>query len=118
MFVFMAGLAFAKPSPDVPDTVRVGTYIISLHDINFSRKRIYRTLRLWFLYDNADFDFSKQLDIPNAKSIEPPEIITDSIDGKAWVIMKMKCTMKENCECGRLSLRRAAPQDTDREYVV
>lgn len=96
LFVFMAGLAFAKPSPDVPDTVKVGTYIISLHDINFHDKEYTVRFWLWFLYDNAEFDFSRQLDIPNAKSIEPPEIITDSIDGKAWVIMKMKCTMKEN----------------------
>ncbi len=75
LFVFMAGLAFAKPSPDAPDTVKVGTYIISLHDINFHEKEYTVRFWLWFLYDNADFDFSKQLDIPNAKSIEPPEII-------------------------------------------
>jgi hypothetical protein len=51
---------------------------------------------LWFVHNNADFDFSKQLDIPNAKSIEFEEPILDSLDGKAWVIMKMKCTMKES----------------------
>ena len=51
---------------------------------------------LWFLYNNADFNFATQLDIPNAKSIDPPEIIVDSLDGKAWVIMKMKCSMKEH----------------------
>jgi len=79
----------------VPDTVKVGAYIISLHDINFHDKEYTIRFWLWFVYDNPDFDFSKQLDIPNAKSIEPPEIIMDSLDGKAWAIMKMKCTMKE-----------------------
>jgi hypothetical protein len=51
---------------------------------------------LWFVYDNPEFDFSRQLDIPNAKEIAPPEIILDSIDRKAWAIMKMKCIMKES----------------------
>ena len=78
-----------------PDTVMVGAYVISVHDINFHDKEYTMRFWLWFVYDNPDFDFSKQLDIPNAKAIDPPEIIMDSIDGKAWVIMKMKCTMKE-----------------------
>lgn len=78
-----------------PDTVKVGAYVISLHDINFRDKEYTMRFWLWFVYDNPDFDFTKQLDIPNAKTIEPPEIIMDSLDGKAWVIMKMKCIMKE-----------------------
>jgi hypothetical protein len=36
------------------------------------------------------------LDIPNAKSIDTPEIILDSLNGKTWAIMKMKATMKES----------------------
>jgi hypothetical protein len=79
-----------------PDTVKVGAYIISVHDINFHDKEYTVRFWLWFLYKNADFDFSKQLDIPNAKAIEPPDVITDSIAGKTWVIMKMKCVMKEH----------------------
>ena len=80
---------------DAPDTVRVGAYVISVHDINFHEKEYTMRFWLWFLYDNPDFDFESQLDIPNAKTIDPPEIIIDSLEGKAWVIMKMKCTMKE-----------------------
>ncbi len=79
-----------------PDTVTAGAYVISVHDINFHEKEYTIRFWLWFLYSNPDFDFSTQLDIPNAKSIDPPEIIYDSLDGKAWVIMKMKCTMKQN----------------------
>ncbi len=86
---------FASQIQAQPDTVKVGAYVISLHDINFRDKEYTMRFWLWFVYDNPDFDFTKQLDIPNAKTIEPPEIIMDSVDGKAWVIMKMKCTMKE-----------------------
>jgi len=79
-----------------PDTVKVGAYIISVHDINFHEKEYTARFWLWFVYNNPDFDFSKQLDIPNAKNIDEPEIINDSLDGKAWAIMKMKSTMKES----------------------
>lgn len=92
--------AFAQ-APDTsvvssPDTVKVGAYIISVHDINFHEKEYTVRFWLWFLHGNSDFDFSKQLDIPNAKSIEFEEPIIDSLEGKAWVIMKMKCVMKQN----------------------
>ena len=79
-----------------PDTVKVGAYVIGLHDINFHEKEYTIRFWLWFVFDNPEFDFSKQLDIPNAKEISPPEIIHDSVDGKAWTIMKMKCVMKES----------------------
>ncbi|MGE0588492.1 MAG: hypothetical protein AB7O48_07945 [Cyclobacteriaceae bacterium] len=79
-----------------PDTVKAGAYVISVHDVNFHEKEYTVRFWLWFLYSNPDFDFAKQLDIPNAKTIDPPEIIYDSLNGKAWVIMKMKCVMKQN----------------------
>ncbi|MBL7850414.1 MAG: hypothetical protein JNN04_05900 [Cyclobacteriaceae bacterium] len=79
-----------------PDTVKVGAYVISVHDINFHDKEYTIRFWLWFLYNNPEFDFTTQLDIPNAKTIEPPESIIDTVDGKTWVMLKMKCTMKEN----------------------
>lgn len=91
IFFLSAFHSFAQP-----DTVTVGSYVISVHDINFRDKEYTMRFWLWFLYDNPDFDFSTQLDIPNAKSIDPPEIILDSIAGKTWAIMKMKTTMKES----------------------
>jgi len=79
-----------------PDTVKTGAYIISVHDINFHDKEYTIRFWLWFLYNNPDFNFSNQLDITNAKSIEQPDIITDEMEGKTWAMMKMKCVMKEN----------------------
>jgi len=89
-------ITFTTSTIAQPDTVTVGSYVISVHDINFRDKQYTMRFWLWFLYDNPDFDFSTQLDIPNAKSIDTPEIIIDSLNGKAWAIMKMKTTMKES----------------------
>jgi hypothetical protein len=83
-----------NPEEPVPDTVKVGAYVISVHDINFREKEFTVRFWLWFIYDNPDFDFTTQLDIPNAKTIDEPEVILDSVDGKAWVMLKMKCVMK------------------------
>jgi len=90
-------LAVAFKSYSAPsDTVKVGAYVISVHDINFHDKEYTMRFWLWFLYKNPAFDFQKQLDIPNAKSMEDPQVIVDSMQGKAWVMMKMKATMKES----------------------
>jgi len=91
-FVLISSLALQAQ----PDTVSVGSYVISVHDINFRDKQYTMRFWLWFVYDNPDFDFSTQLDIPNAKSIDNPEIILDSLNGKTWAIMKMKAAMKES----------------------
>lgn len=81
---------------DSPDTVKAGAYIISVHDINFHDKEYTIRFWLWFLYSNPDFNFENQLDIPNAKEIDEPTILSDSVMGKKWVQMKMKCVMKES----------------------
>jgi hypothetical protein len=83
-----------------PDTVRIGAYIISLHDINFHEKEYTIRFWLWLLYDNAEFDFATQIDIPNAKQIDKPEVMMDMVDGKVWQLMKMKCEMKQNWRVG------------------
>ena len=79
-----------------PDTVKVGTYVISVHDINFHEKEYTIRFWLWLLYTNQQFDFPTQIDIPNAKHIDKPEVIMDMVDGNMWQLMKMKCLMKHN----------------------
>jgi hypothetical protein len=96
VFFFLFFIASINITTAQPDTVNVGSYVISVHDINFRDKQYTMRFWLWFVYDNPEFDFSTQLDIPNAKAIDSPEIILDSLNGKTWAIMKMKATMKES----------------------
>jgi hypothetical protein len=79
-----------------PDTVKVGAYVMSVHDINFHDKEYTARFWLWFLYKNKEFDFVRQLDITNAKTIDEPQLLEDSIGHELWSMLKMKCIMKEN----------------------
>lgn len=94
---FLLFFTFIASAKNKPDTVKVGAYIISIHDINFHDKEYIARFWLWFTYDyNKELDFSKELDIPNAKDIEINQVLSDTINGKIWVQLKMKCTMKED----------------------
>ncbi len=88
------GSARETIAQNAPDTVKVGAYLISVHDINFHNKEYTARFWLWFVYNNFKFDFKDQLDIPNAKSMES-EVMPDTINGKPWIMLKMKCLMKE-----------------------
>jgi len=79
-----------------PDTVKIGAYVMSLHDINFHDKEYTMRFWLWVLHKNEKFDFPYQVEIPNAKSLEKPDMMVDKIDGKVWCLMKMKSTMKQS----------------------
>jgi hypothetical protein len=52
-----------------PDTVKVGVYVTSIHDIDFKQKEYALQLWLWLKYKNKEFDFEKNLEIPMAKSV-------------------------------------------------
>lgn len=103
MLIIVPSILSAQESDSTeqpPDTVKVGAYIISVHDINFHNKEYTVRFWLWLLYDNLEFDFPTQIDIPNAKQIDKPEVIMDMVDGKMWQLMKMKCLMKHNWRVG------------------
>ena len=79
-----------------PDTVKVGVYFISLHDIDFRQKEYTVRFWLWFRYKNKTFDFAKNVEVPNAKTIENTDNYTDTSNGEVFTLMKMKCVMKES----------------------
>jgi len=60
-FLFMIALFTAALAQASPDTVKVGAYVMSVHDINFHDKEYTARFWLWFLYKNKEFDFEKQL---------------------------------------------------------
>lgn len=88
--------AKAYTEPVIPDTVKVGVYFISLHDIDFRQKEYTVRFWLWFSSKNKVFDFAKNVEVPNAKSIENTDNYSDTSNGEVFTLMKMKCVMKES----------------------
>jgi len=78
-----------------PDTVRIGCYIISLHNFNFREKEYTARFWLWMLYDSPDIEFHDDVEIPNAKTLNFDAIVDDSIQGNKWIQLKITANMKE-----------------------
>ncbi len=78
-----------------PDTVTVGIYVTSIHDIDFKEKAYKANLWLWMKYKRPEFDFLKNLEVPMAKTFEKEYATLDTLkDGTIYVLMKLQCLMK------------------------
>lgn len=86
----------ARAQKKVPDTVKTGVYITSIHDINFKDKEYTITLWLWLKYKNKDFDFVKNLEVPQAKTVTTSFSTVDSTNGRIYLLMKLQCVMKDS----------------------
>jgi hypothetical protein len=83
--------------PEVPDTVTVGVYVNSVHDIDFKDKQYTISLWLWLKYRNPDFDFSRYLEVPMAKTVDKSFYTVDTLpDGRIYMLMKLQCVMKDS----------------------
>ena len=48
----------------IPDTVTVGIYITSIHDVDFKEKEYSVNLWLWLKYRNRAFKFDENMEVP------------------------------------------------------
>jgi hypothetical protein len=79
-----------------PDTVKVGVYVTSIHDIDFKQKEYAVQLWMWLRYKNKKFDFDKNLEIPMAKSVEKSFSTIDTSGDEVYMQMKLQCVMKDS----------------------
>jgi hypothetical protein len=78
------------------DTVKVGIYITSIHDIDFKQKEYTITFWLWLKYKNRNFDFLNNLEVPQAKTVEKSFSLVDSSGEVVSMQMKLQCVMKDS----------------------
>lgn len=86
----------ARAEDNKPDTVRVGIYITSIHDIDFKQKEYTVNLWLWLKYKNKAFDFDQNLEVPQAKTVTKSFVTTDTSNGRVFMMMKLQCVMKDS----------------------
>ena len=100
IFTVVSGLFFFNNSIHAQDakldTVKVGIYIISIHDIDFKQKEYTVSLWLWLKYKNKDFDFANNLEVPMAKTVSKSFFTVDSSGGRIFMTMKLQCVMKDS----------------------
>lgn len=83
-----------------PDTVKVGIYIVSIHDIDFKQKEFRISFWLWLKYKKPEFNFYENLEVPGAKEVTKSFMTVDSSDGKVFMQMKLQCVMKDAWKIG------------------
>jgi hypothetical protein len=86
----------ASAQKQVPDTVKTGIYITSIHDIDFKDKEYTINLWLWLKYKNKKFDFLQNLEVPQAKSVTKSFSTIDSSENQIYMLMKLQCVMKDS----------------------
>jgi hypothetical protein len=100
IFFYCLNIFPVHAQPSKPDTVIAGIYITSIHDIDFKQKEYYVTFWLWLRYNNKDFDFSKNLEIPLAKNVTRSFETIDSSHNSIYLLMKLQCQMKDSWRIG------------------
>lgn len=93
IFLFQ-NITFAQKS--VPDTVKSGIYVTSIHDINFKDKEYTIDFWLWLKYKNKSFNFVDNLEIPQAKTVTKSFSTVDTSGNEVYILMKIQCIMKDS----------------------
>ena len=97
LIVFLLSFCSQSNAQDTPqDTVRVGIYITSIHDIDFKQKEYTITFWLWLKYKNRDFDFVNNLEVPQAKTVDKSFSTIDTSGEIVSMQMKLQCVMKDS----------------------
>jgi len=101
-------VAAKNTSGKIPDTVKVGIYITSLHDIDFKQKEYNTNFWIWFKYKRKEFDFVNNLEIPQAKTFTKSYFTSslDSATGETYILMKIQATMKDSWKIGNFPFDR------------
>ncbi len=90
----------------IPDTVKVGIYITSVHGIDFKQKEYVTNFWVWFKYKRKEFDFGSNLEIPMAKTFTRSFFSQDTTGGRVYILMKIQATMKDSWKIGNFPFDR------------
>jgi len=96
IILILSATSILKAQEDKIDTVHVGIYITSIHDIDFKQKEYTATFWLWMKYKNPALDFANHLEIPMAKTVEKTFTTIDSSYGRINLLMKLQCVLKDS----------------------
>src|SRR5882724_9895891 len=106
LFTLLSTITGLKAQTVKPETVAVGIYITSIHDIDFKQKEYTVNFWLWLKYKNKAFDFSQNLEVPQAKTVNKSFVTIDSSNNRIYIQMKLQCIMKDSWKIGNFPFDR------------
>ena len=98
--ILLCAFHISDAQAEKADTVKVGIYITSIHDIDFRQKEYTINFWLWLKYRNKDFDFLQNLEVPQAKTVTKSFSTVDSSGDRIYMQMKLQCVMKDSWRIG------------------
>jgi len=98
--ILLCAFHISDAQAEKADTVKVGIYITSIHDIDFRQKEYTVNFWLWLKYRNKDFDFLQNLEVPQAKTVTKSFSTVDSSGDRIYMQMKLQCVMKDSWRIG------------------
>lgn len=79
-----------------PDTVKIGTFVTSIHDFNLIDNTFSGEMHLWCLYKNNKFNFEKELEIKNSNSVNFSNSSIEETNNGYWYYVKSLFTIRKN----------------------
>ncbi len=75
-FILFAWGGWLPSQAAVPDTVRMGCYLLSLHNLDFRDQEYTARFWVWMVYDKKLEDLENSLEVANAKEVFVDEVST------------------------------------------
>ena len=94
--LFFGFVSKAVAQDQAPDTVKVGIYIVSIHNVDFKQKEFTANFWIWLKYKRRDFNFYDNLEVPQAKTVDKSFFTIDSSGDVISMQMKLQCVMKDS----------------------
>lgn len=80
------------------DTVKIGTYVLSLHGFNLADNTFKCDAYYWCLYKNRNFNFQNEFEIMNTNEVNYEGTNKDTIKSYFWFFTKVKAVIRKNWE--------------------
>jgi hypothetical protein len=78
-----------------PDTVKIGMYLTSLHDLNLSDHSFKYDAYYWCRYSNPAFDFANEFEVMNSNDVTLEAPFIEKIGNDFLFSTKTKATVRQ-----------------------
>jgi len=78
------------------DTVKIGAFISSLHNFDIGNNSINADIHLWFLYNNSNYNFEKEIEFINCDEFSFNGTSIEALENQHWFYTKALIKSRQN----------------------